>query len=85
MLLRSLPELGTQDAFRLVGLATLTVSAAWPYSRPTEALLAAYTSDPALAPMQVDFTDLVRQALEVTISGLLARGEDLPLGTGPLS
>ncbi|MEV1243348.1 TetR family transcriptional regulator [Nonomuraea sp. NPDC050022] len=83
--LHYLPELGTQDAFRLVGLATLTVSAAWPYSRPTEALLAAYTSDPALAPMQVDFTDLVRQALEVTISGLLARGEDLPLGAGPLS
>ncbi|MEU7834892.1 TetR family transcriptional regulator [Nonomuraea sp. NPDC049129] len=85
LFLRYLPELGTQDAFRLVGLATLTVSAAWPYSQPTEALLAAYASDPALAPMQADFTDLVRQALEVTISGLLARGEDLPLGAGPLS
>ncbi|MFG1967339.1 TetR/AcrR family transcriptional regulator [Nonomuraea sp. NPDC049028] len=85
LFLRYLPELGTQDAFRLVGLATLTVSAAWPYSQPTEALLAAYASDPALAPLQADFTDLVRQALEVTISGLLARGEDLPLGAGPLS
>ncbi|MEU8149544.1 TetR family transcriptional regulator [Nonomuraea sp. NPDC048901] len=85
LFLRYLPELGTQDAFRLVGMATLTVSAAWPYSQPTEALLAAYASDPALAPMQADFTDLVRQALEVTISGLLARGEDLPLGAGPLN
>jgi hypothetical protein len=35
--------------------------------------------------MHVDFADVVRQAVEVAISGLLARAEDVPLGAGPLS
>ncbi|WP_435226178.1 TetR/AcrR family transcriptional regulator [Streptomyces sp. Tue6028] len=84
LFLRYLPELGTQDAFRLVGLTTLAISAAWPHGRPPEALLAAYAADPALAPMRADFTDLVRQSVEVTISGLLVRAENLPLGAEPL-
>ncbi|MEU6392219.1 hypothetical protein [Streptomyces sp. NPDC046939] len=84
LFLRYLPELGTQDAFRLVGLTTLAISAAWPHGRPPETLLAAYASDPALAPMRADFTDLVRQSVQVTISGLLVRSENGPLGAGPL-
>ncbi|MFH8610614.1 TetR/AcrR family transcriptional regulator [Streptomyces sp. NPDC018029] len=84
LFLRYLPELGGQDVFRLVGLSILAISAAWPYSSPPDALLAAYASSPALAPLQADFTDLVRQSVEVTISGLLARAENVPLGTGPV-
>jgi AcrR family transcriptional regulator len=75
LVLRHLPELGTQDAVRLVAVATLVATAAWPYCQPPEALQAAYAADPALAALQMEFTDLVRQALEVTISGLLARRE----------
>ena len=82
LVLRYLPELGTQDGFRLVGLTTLAISAAWPYNKPPKALLAAYAADPALAPLQVEFAVVVRQTLEVTISGLLARHEDIPLGAG---
>ncbi|MFE1884565.1 hypothetical protein, partial [Streptomyces diastatochromogenes] len=37
------------------------------------------------AALQVDFVDLVRKSIEVTISGLLARAEDVPLGTRPLN
>jgi hypothetical protein len=69
-----------QDAIRLVAMTTLLTAAAWPYSRPSAALLAAYEADPAAAALRVDFTDLLRQSLAVSISGLLARAEDRPLG-----
>jgi hypothetical protein len=37
-------------------------------------MLAAYEADPDLASMRLDFTDTLRQVLEVLIAGLLARG-----------
>ncbi|WP_155350117.1 TetR/AcrR family transcriptional regulator [Acrocarpospora pleiomorpha] len=84
LVLRYVPELGAQDATRLVAVTTLITAAAWPYSQPPEAMLAAYAADPAVAALRVDFTDLLRQTLAVTISGLLARREDLPVGAAPI-
>ncbi|MFE5938636.1 TetR/AcrR family transcriptional regulator [Streptomyces sp. NPDC056470] len=81
---RHLPELGTQDAFRLVGLLTLTIAAAWPYHQPPQALLDAYAADPALAGLRADFTDVVRQSIEINLTGLLTRAENTPLGANPL-
>ncbi|MFH8801038.1 hypothetical protein ACH4F6_15795 [Streptomyces sp. NPDC017936] len=49
---------------------------AWQCSRPAEAMLAVYASDPALAAMRLDFTDLVRRTTAVTASGLPARRGD---------
>lgn len=46
--------------------------------QPTEALQAAYASDPELAAMRLNFTDVVRRTAEVTISGLLARQQEPP-------
>jgi len=62
----------------VVATATLVAAAAWPYSRPPEALQAAYAADPTLATLRTDFTDQLRQSLAVTISGLLARHDDRP-------
>ncbi|MGW0538443.1 TetR family transcriptional regulator [Streptomyces sp. NPDC003032] len=70
---RHLPELGTEGAYRLVETTLLTAMAAWPCSRPSEALQAAYDSNPALAALRTDFADLVRHTAEVTVCGLLAR------------
>ncbi|MEV7225443.1 TetR/AcrR family transcriptional regulator [Polymorphospora sp. NPDC051019] len=81
--LRYLPEFGTQDAIRLVATTTLVAGAAWPYSQPPQAMLAAHAADPAVAAMRADFTDLLRQTVAVTISGLLARRENLPVGPTP--
>jgi AcrR family transcriptional regulator len=75
---RCLPELDVPDAGLLVATTTLITSAAWPYSQPPEALQAAYAADPAVAALRPDFTDLLRQAIAITISGLLARREDDP-------
>ena len=73
LVLRHLPELGVDGAAGLVETTLLIAMAAWQCSRPSEAMLAAYASDPALAAMRVNFTELVRRTVEVTASGLLAR------------
>ena len=53
LLLRSVPELGEPDAFRLAGAAVMTTAALWPHTQPSAAMLAAYAADPALAAIQV--------------------------------
>ncbi|MEU8779515.1 TetR/AcrR family transcriptional regulator [Streptomyces sp. NPDC048606] len=70
---RHLPELGEYDAFRFVAGAVMVAGAVWTHAHPSAAMLAAYASDPELAVLRVDFTDTLRQTLEVLLSGLLAR------------
>ncbi|MFF7214755.1 TetR/AcrR family transcriptional regulator [Streptomyces sp. NPDC008238] len=70
---RHLPELSDDGAAALVETTLLMAVAAWPCSRPPQALLTAYASDPAPAAMHIDFTDAVRRTAEVTASGVLAR------------
>ncbi|MEU1340581.1 TetR/AcrR family transcriptional regulator [Streptomyces sp. NPDC005827] len=72
---RYLPELGDDGAATLVETTLLMDVAARPCSRPPQAVLAAYASDPALAAMRIDFTGTVRRTAEVTASCLLARKE----------
>ncbi|MFJ5987975.1 TetR family transcriptional regulator [Lentzea sp. NPDC092896] len=72
---RHLPELGDEDVASLMQTVMLIAVAAWPASRPPQAVLDAYAADPALAVMCVDFTDVVRRTVEVTASGLLARSQ----------
>jgi AcrR family transcriptional regulator len=71
--LSHLPELGPDGAAALVESTLLMAMTAWQCSRPSDAMLAVYASDPALAAMRLDFTDLVRRTTAVTASGLLAR------------
>ena len=73
LLLRSVPELGEPDAFRLAGAAVMTTAALWPHTQPSAAMLAAYAADPALAAMRLDITATLREVLEVLTAGLLAR------------
>lgn len=71
--LRHLPELGTEGAAALMEATLLMAMTAWQCTHPSEEMLAAYASDPELAAMRLDFTDLVRRTTAVTASGLLAR------------
>ena len=73
LLLRSVPELGEPDSFRLAGAAVMTTAALWPHTQPSAAMLAAYAADPALAALRLDFTGTLREVLEVMTAGLLAR------------
>ncbi|MCA1187374.1 MULTISPECIES: TetR/AcrR family transcriptional regulator [unclassified Saccharopolyspora] len=70
---RHLPELTDADAGALAETALLTAMTAWQCSRPSPEMVAVYDSDPSLAAMRLDFTDLVRRTTAVTASGLLAR------------
>lgn len=67
------PELGPHDALRFAGGVVLMTGAIWSYSHPSAAMLAAYEADPALAAMRLEFVDVLRETLEVLLSGLLAR------------
>ncbi|MEV6201150.1 TetR family transcriptional regulator [Streptomyces sp. NPDC051771] len=73
---RHVPELGPDGAATLVETTLLMAMTAWPCSRPSDAMLAAYASDPELAAMRLDFTDLVRRTTSLTASGILARGQE---------
>ncbi|MEU6827569.1 hypothetical protein ABZ894_02855 [Nocardia beijingensis] len=76
---RHVPELGEAGAGALVETTLMMAMTAWPCSRPSEAMLAAYASVPALGAMRIDFVDVVRRTVEVTALGLLARrGEPTP-------
>jgi AcrR family transcriptional regulator len=73
LMLRCLPELGEQDAFKLAGATIMTTGALWPHAQPSAAMLAAYAADPELAAMRLDFTATIGEMLEVMSAGLLAR------------
>ncbi|MFJ7219146.1 TetR/AcrR family transcriptional regulator [Amycolatopsis sp. NPDC098790] len=79
---RHVPELDERAAGEVVATASLVTAAAWPHSRPSEALQAAYALDPDVAASRVDFTELVGRTLAVTISGLLAREGSRPAVAG---
>ncbi|MEU6273870.1 TetR family transcriptional regulator [Streptomyces populi] len=80
---RHVPELGADGAAVLTETVLLMAMAAWQCSRPSDAMLAAYASDPALAAMRLDFTDLVRRTAAVTASGLLVRQDAAETAPGP--
>lgn len=67
------PELDDHGRYQLIATTLLSASAVWPHSQPSEALLAAYASDPEVAATQMDFTTGLSQMLSLTISGLLLR------------
>ena len=73
LLLRSVPELGEPDGFRLAGATVMTTAALWPHTHPSAAMLAAYAADPELAALRLDFTATLTEVLQVMIAGLLAR------------
>ncbi|MEU3188906.1 TetR/AcrR family transcriptional regulator [Streptomyces sp. NPDC006923] len=70
-----LPELGAADALRFAAAAIMTTGTLWAHAHPSAAMLAAYEAHPELAAMRLDFTDSLRQFLEVLLAGLLAGWE----------
>jgi AcrR family transcriptional regulator len=72
---RIVPELSAHEAYQVVATTLLMTSAAWPQSQPPDALRAAYAADPTVAAVQLDFTTWLRQTVELTTAGLLARHE----------
>lgn len=70
---RVLPELGTEQAYQAIAYALLMTAGSWPQSAPSPALQAAYEADPEVAATQMDFTGVVRDLTDLTITGMLVR------------
>ena len=67
----SLPELGEDGAARFIAAASLITGALWTHAHPADAILAAYQTDPALAPLRIEFEPALRDVLETLLRGLL--------------
>lgn len=73
LLRQHLPELDEEAAWKVSGLASVTIGALWTHCHPSAGILAAYRSDPALAALRLDYTEVVAETLAILLSGALAR------------
>ncbi|HET6292316.1 MAG TPA: TetR/AcrR family transcriptional regulator [Kribbella sp.] len=69
--LTGLPELGEDGAGRFIATAGLLAGALWTHAHPADAILAAYDTDPSLAPLRIEFGPALRDALDAQLRGLL--------------
>lgn len=68
-----LPELDSDDIYQSIAITLLMTSGAWPQDQPTEAMLAAYAADPAIATHRLSFRVFLQQVITISLSGLLVR------------
>jgi AcrR family transcriptional regulator len=73
LILDHVPELGERDAAWFAGAAIMMTGTVWTHANPPAAVEAAYAADPSLASMRIEFTETLRQMLEVMLVGLLDR------------
>lgn len=71
---RALPELTSEQAYQVIAYTLLMTAGSWPQSTPSPALQAAYGADPETAATQMDFTEVLRDLIDLTVTGMLARG-----------
>ncbi|MBO3748847.1 TetR family transcriptional regulator [Streptosporangiaceae bacterium NEAU-GS5] len=80
LILRHLPELGEEGAWKVAGMAAVFVGGLWPHTNPSPSMLAAYDADPALAAMRMPFIETLEEAIATLISGALSRTRLSPPG-----
>ena len=80
LVLRQLPELGDDGAWKACAMALVFTGALWSYTQHPASVLAAYEADPSLAVLRLDFTPALEDALATLLTGTLARAGALPGG-----
>ena len=80
LVLRQLPELGDDGAWKACAMALVFTGALWSYTQHPASVLAAYEADPSLAVLRLDFTPALEEALATLLTGTLARAGALPGG-----
>jgi AcrR family transcriptional regulator len=68
-----LPELGAHDAAWFTAMVGMLTESIWVHSHPPAAVRAAYETEPSLQPYCMEFTDALRESLDVVLAGLLSR------------
>lgn len=70
---RVVPELTPGQAYQVIAHTLLMTAGSWPQSRPAPALQAAYEADSEVAATRMDFTEVVRDLVDLLITGMLSR------------
>jgi len=78
LVVRYLPELGGDGAWRACAMAVVFIGALWSYTQHPASVLAAYEADPSLAVLRLDFTSALEEALATLLTGTLARAGARP-------
>ncbi|ODU01278.1 MAG: TetR family transcriptional regulator [Pseudonocardia sp. SCN 72-86] len=68
----AVPELG-DDALALAAAVVMSAGAIWSHTCPSEAMQAAYASDPALAALALPLADTLQTLFATLVAGLIAR------------
>ena len=67
----AVPELVEPQAVKFAAAALLMAGALWTHHQPSEAMQAAYRTDPELAALRIDFAAALLELLTVLLTGLL--------------
>lgn len=67
-----LPALSPEDSRTFARTVLMMAGAVWPHAHPAEAMKTAYSRDPELAALALDFTETLGKMLTTFLTGLLA-------------
>ena len=73
VVVKALPELGTDGAGHFIATASLLAGAIWSHSHPVPAILAAYEADPSLEAIRMAFEPALTDSLTTLLYGVLPR------------
>ncbi|MFG1911542.1 TetR family transcriptional regulator [Kribbella sp. NPDC048928] len=73
VVVKTLPELGTDGAGHFIATASLLAGAIWSHSHPVPAILAAYEADPSLEAIRMAFEPALTDSLKALLYGVLPR------------
>ena len=73
VVVKTLPELGTDGAGHFIATASLLAGAIWSHSHPVPAILAAYEADPSLEAIRMAFEPALTDSLTTLLYGVLPR------------
>lgn len=73
VVVKVLPELGTDGAGHFIATASLLAGAIWSHSHPVPAIRAAYEADPALEAIRMAFEPALTDSLKALLYGVLPR------------
>ena len=67
----ALPEIGVDAATRFITSASILAGAIWTHAHPTASIVAAFSRDPEIADLRLDFETDLREALQTLLYGVL--------------
>lgn len=73
---RHLPELDLDGTGKVSGMVHVLAGALWVQAQPSRGVSAADTADPELTALCWDFADILKDALAILVTGILADNDE---------